>query len=135
VNPTVHPIGKMAHTSNSGNMDEALARLEAVDPPADLPEPDLTANARQVLERRYLKKSPDTGEVIETPRQIFWRVASHVAKGELAFPGSSPAQALSVARDFYGLMASKLFMPNSPTLMNAGREMGMLSAVFNTPRP
>ena len=133
MNPTVHPIGKMAYTSNTDSQDESLARLEAADPPADLQEPDLTPNARKVLERRYLKKSPETGEVIETPRQIFWRVATHIAKAELAFTGGSPAQALAVARDFYGLMADKVFMPNSPTLMNAGREMGMLSACFVLP--
>ncbi len=133
MNPTVHPIGKMAHTSDPDNLDESLVRLEAADPPADLQEPDLTPNARKVLERRYLKKSPETGEVIETPRQIFWRVATHIAKAELAFTGGSPAQALALARDFYGLMADKLFMPNSPTLMNAGREMGMLSACFVLP--
>ncbi len=80
-------------------------------PPTDLPEPELTANAVTVLERRYLKKSLETGEVIETPRELFWRVATHVAQAELAFEGGSPELALSIARDFYGLMAERVFMP------------------------
>ncbi len=107
--------------------------LNAVDPPADLPDPTMTENALAVLRRRYLKKDPDNGEVVETPRQIFWRVATHIAKAEMLFPGGTPEKALSVAKEFYGLMASCRFMPNSPTLMNAGREMGMLSACFVLP--
>ena len=68
-------------------MDPASAKaaIESVDPPIDLPDPNLTENAKTVLGRRYLKKSPETGEVVETPRQLFWRVASHVAKAELSF--------------------------------------------------
>jgi ribonucleoside-diphosphate reductase alpha chain len=121
----------------AGGSDEAtaaaLARLEALDPPAHLGEPDLSANARAVLERRYLKKDPETGAVVETPRQAFWRVAAHIAKAELLFPGGTAERALAVAEEFYDLMARRLFMPNSPTLMNAGREMGMLSACFVLP--
>ena len=109
------------------------AALEAADPPAQLPDPQMTANALAVLERRYLKKDPETGEVCETPRQIFWRVATHIAKGELRFPGGTPEKALAVAGEFYELMATCRFMPNSPTLMNAGRDMGMLSACFVLP--
>ena len=112
------------------NPNEAL---EAADPPQSLPDPQLTENALAVLQRRYLKKDPDTGEVVETPRQIFWRVATHIAKGETRFAGGSPAKALAVAGEFYELMATCRFMPNSPTLMNAGREMGMLSACFVLP--
>ncbi|MCP5021143.1 MAG: adenosylcobalamin-dependent ribonucleoside-diphosphate reductase, partial [bacterium] len=110
-----------------------LIHLEAVDPPADLPDPELSKNGEMVLERRYLKKEPETGEVIETPRQMFWRVASHVAKGELAFTDNDYDHAMEIAREFYSLMSTRLFMPNSPCLMNAGREMGMLSACFVLP--
>ncbi|MDF1797818.1 MAG: vitamin B12-dependent ribonucleotide reductase [Planctomycetota bacterium] len=112
---------------------EPQAQLEQLDPPADLPNPSLTNNAVEVLKRRYLRKDPDTGAVIETPRQLFWRVATHIAKAEFAFPGSSPDRTLAVAKEFYELMAKRVFMPNSPTLMNAGREMGMLSACFVLP--
>ncbi len=112
---------------------DALAELEAIAPPQDLPDPDLTENAVTVLERRYLKKDPHTGKVCETPRELFWRVAAHIARPEIDFPGGSAQRALAVAREFYTLMAKRLFMPNSPTLMNAGREMGMLSACFVLP--
>ena len=95
--------------------------------------PDLTQNAITVLERRYLKKDPDTGEVIETPTQLFWRVATHVAKAELAYAPGNYERAMAVATEFYDLMANRMFMPNSPCLMNAGREMGMLSACFVLP--
>jgi len=111
----------------------ALAQLEAIEPPLHLADPDLAPNARAVLERRYLKKDAESGAVIETPRQCFWRVAAHIAKAELLFSGGSPERALAVAEEFYDLMAKRLFMPNSPTLMNAGREMGMLSACFVLP--
>jgi ribonucleoside-diphosphate reductase alpha chain len=111
----------------------ALAQLEAQEPPLHLADPDLAPNALAVLERRYLKKDPDTGAVVETPRQCFWRVATHIAKAELLFSGGTAERALAVAEEFYDLMARRLFMPNSPTLMNAGREMGMLSACFVLP--
>jgi ribonucleoside-diphosphate reductase alpha chain len=112
---------------------DALAELEAIAPPQDLPDPDLTGNAVTVLERRYLKKDPNTGKVCETTRELLWRVASSIAKPEIDFPGGTAERALAVAREFYLLMARRQFMPNSPTLMNAGREMGMLSACFVLP--
>ena len=117
----------------SDSSSPALVQPEATDPPAHLVEPEISENACTVLERRYLKKSPENGEVVETPRQLYWRVASHIARPELGFPGGSPEQALAVAGEFYELMALRKFMPNSPTLMNAGREMGMLSACFVLP--
>ncbi len=138
MNPTAQRPGSMSPTATDrtgneqGGDSQALALLTAVDPPADLGQPDLTANARTVLERRYLKKS-EAGELTETPAQLFWRVATHIGRAEERFPGGTPEQSLAVARDFYSLMADKLFMPNSPTLMNAGREMGMLSACFVLP--
>ncbi len=112
---------------------EALAELEAYEPPRRLIDPGLPPNAIAVLERRYLKKDPETGAVVETPRQAFWRVATHIAKAEMLFSGGSAERALAVAEEFYDMMAKRLFMPNSPTLMNAGREMGMLSACFVLP--
>ncbi len=121
------------HMAIPTSQEEALAQLEAVDPPASLRDPELTENAVKVLERRYLKKEPETGTLCETPRQLLWRVAAHIARGELAFAGGTPAQAVAVATEFYDIMARRRFMPNSPTLMNAGREMGMLSACFVLP--
>ncbi|MDZ4774417.1 MAG: vitamin B12-dependent ribonucleotide reductase [Planctomycetota bacterium] len=128
--PSIHQKSRQAETRSTV---DALAELEAIAPPADMPEPDLTENAITVLERRYLKKDPSNGKVCETPRELFWRVASCVARADVSFPGGSPERALEVAREFYTLMAKRQFMPNSPTLMNAGREMGMLSACFVLP--
>ncbi|MEO1698001.1 MAG: adenosylcobalamin-dependent ribonucleoside-diphosphate reductase [Planctomycetota bacterium] len=109
----------------------ALAALEALDPPADFPEPDLTENARTVLERRYLIRD-EAGALVETPRQLFWRVARTVARAELTYD-AAPEEALEVARDFYTLMSQRMFLPNSPCLTNAGRGSGMLSACFVLP--
>lgn len=133
MNPVTLSKDRRSPMSIPASADEATALLEATSPPEDLVPLGLTQNARTVLERRYLKKDPDTGEVIETPEELFWRVATHIAKGELGFEGGTPQKALAVAREFYGLMAQRRFMPNSPTLMNAGREMGMLSACFVLP--
>ena len=83
-----------------------------------------TENALRVLQNRYLKKD-DSGEVVEQPRELFERVADHVAGVE------SDAQAWR--RPFFDMMWSRKFMPNSPTLMNAGRPLGMLSACFVLP--
>jgi ribonucleoside-diphosphate reductase alpha chain len=126
-------VQKTAAHADSPSAVDALAELESIAPPRDLPDPDLTENAVTVLERRYLKKDPTSGVVCETPRELFWRVASHIAKAELAVPGGGPERALAVAREFYEIMAKRQFMPNSPALMNAGREMGMLSACFVLP--
>ncbi len=100
-------------------------------PLADLPDPDLTENAVTVLERRYLIKD-DELRPIETPRELFWRVARTMAEVELRY-GATRAQALEAAVEFYGLMANGEFEPNSPTLMNAGRPLGQLSACFVLP--
>lgn len=109
----------------------ASAALGETNPPSDLPEPDLTENALKVLERRYLVRGAD-GNLSETPRQLFWRVASTVAKAELNFQ-AAPEEALEVARDYYTLMSQRMFLPNSPCLSNAGRGSGMLSACFVLP--
>ncbi len=108
----------------------ALAALGQLDPPGDLPVPYLTPNAEAVLERRYLQKGSGR-EPTETPRQLFWRVASHVARAELVH-GAAP-QALEQARAFYRALAGLKFLPNSPTLHNAGRDQAQLSACFVLP--
>jgi ribonucleoside-diphosphate reductase alpha chain len=90
---------------------------------AALSEPRLSENGRRVLENRYLAKDA-AGNLAETPCELFWRVSSAVAAAE-----TDPRW----ARRFYEMMASGEFLPNSPTLMNAGREMGMLSACFVLP--
>ena len=110
------------------HLSDRAFELPAV--PSDLPEPDLTENARKVLANRYLKKDKVSGEVVETPKELFWRVAAAVAAPEYEADGK---QGEFWARRYYDLMATGLFVPNSPTLMNAGREMGMLSACFVLP--
>ena len=125
-----HPPVDVASMDQHGNPDP-LRALDAIDPPSDLAEPDLTDNARIVLERRYLARAGADGAA-ETPRQLFWRVARTVAKAELEFD-AEPEEALEVARDFYTLMSQRMFLPNSPCLTNAGRGSGMLSACFVLP--
>jgi len=99
--------------------------------PEAFAEPELTENARRVLEARYLKKD-EAGRCIETPGALFRRVARTIADVELHY-GASAGERERWERAFYWLMVSGDFMPNSPTLMNAGREMGMLSACFVLP--
>ena len=94
-------------------------------------EPQITANSRVVLERRYLKKD-DSGKPAENARQLFERVAKAIASAEKRY-GKSEAEVDAIAERFYEMMARFEFMPNSPTLMNAGRELGQLSACFVLP--
>jgi ribonucleoside-diphosphate reductase alpha chain len=91
---------------------------------------ELSDNALRVLERRYLLKDGE-GRVIETPQELFRRVAKHIASAELLY---DPNIDISLQEEaFYQLMANLEFLPNSPTLMNAGRELGQLSACFVIP--
>ncbi|MBI5519008.1 MAG: vitamin B12-dependent ribonucleotide reductase [Desulfovibrio sp.] len=99
--------------------------------PADLPEVVLNDNAKVVLARRYLRKGPD-GKPYELPKELFWRVASKIAEQEANFKGGK-AKAAARAREYYELLTSFKFLPNSPTLMNAGTDLGQLAACFVLP--
>lgn len=87
-------------------------------------------NALRVLEKRYLMKD-GAGKVIETPQELFRRVAKHIASAELHLDSKADISFWEEA--FYQLMVNLEFLPNSPTLMNAGRELGQLSACFVIP--
>ncbi len=91
----------------------------------------LNGNARTVLEKRYLVKDK-TGKPVESPEDMFWRVATVVAEADRRYGASDEAVAATAAT-FYGLMTQRRFEPNSPTLMNAGRPLGQLSACFVLP--
>ncbi|HYM14330.1 MAG TPA: vitamin B12-dependent ribonucleotide reductase [Dehalococcoidia bacterium] len=97
-------------------------------------EPALSKNARVVLARRYLAKGTD-GEAIETPSQMFRRVARNIAQAEARYvtPAAAAKTVAAYEAQFYKLMASLSFLPNSPTLGNAGRPMQQLAACFVLP--
>ncbi|MEY4956872.1 MAG: hypothetical protein RL409_1129 [Gemmatimonadota bacterium] len=91
----------------------------------------LSANARTVLDKRYLVKDT-SGKSVEQPEDMFWRVATVVAEADRRY-GASDGAVQAVAEEFYFLMTQRRFEPNSPTLMNAGRPLGQLSACFVLP--
>lgn len=91
----------------------------------------LSNNARTVLEKRYLVKDAK-GKPVEKPEDMFWRVATTVAEADRRY-GASDGAVQALAEEFYFLMTQRRFEPNSPTLMNAGRPLGQLSACFVLP--
>ncbi len=92
---------------------------------------NLTPNAQKVLEKRYLKKDEE-GKIVETPEQLFRRVARAIAEAERLY-GKTEVEVAEVEEAFYRMLTSLEFLPNSPTLMNAGRRLGQLSACFVLP--
>ena len=96
--------------------------------PADLPPVELTDNAREVLVRRYVRRGKD-GTPVESVEEMFWRVAYHVAAVESVYGGD----VLGLAREYYALLTSKKFFPNSPTFTGAGTPLGQLAACFVLP--
>ena len=96
--------------------------------PNQLPKAELTDNAYQVLTRRYIRKG-ENGELTETPEEMFWRVAYHIAKVEKAWGEDIKTRAV----EFYQLLVSRRFFPNSPTFTGAGTPLGQLAACFVLP--
>ena len=92
---------------------------------------DLTSNALKVLEKRYLKKDME-GRITEAAEDLFKRVAGFIASADAAY-GKTKDEVKKVEDGFYELITSLNFLPNSPTLMNAGRRLGQLSACFVLP--
>jgi len=91
----------------------------------------LLPNALTVLQKRYLKKNEE-GKTIETPEDLFRRVSRHISSVDARY-GKTPAEVSRIEDEFYELITSLCFLPNSPTLMNAGRRLGQLSACFVLP--
>jgi len=91
---------------------------------------NLSNNAMRVLRRRYLAKN-EKGEVVETPEDMFRRVAGNIAKADKIYDKNKNIK--EVEEEFYEVMTSTRFLPNSPTLMNAGRDLQQLSACFVLP--
>ncbi|HPP81667.1 MAG TPA: ribonucleotide reductase N-terminal alpha domain-containing protein, partial [Deltaproteobacteria bacterium] len=93
--------------------------------------PELSDTAEYILRLRYLKKDAE-GNVAETPEELFRRVADHVGRAETVF-GADAREAGKVADEFFETLTRLEFLPNSPCLMNAGRELGQLAACFVLP--
>ncbi|MCX5721125.1 MAG: adenosylcobalamin-dependent ribonucleoside-diphosphate reductase [Nitrospirae bacterium] len=98
--------------------------------PPRTPRLQLSDHATTVLHGRYLAKN-NVGRIIETPAQLFWRVATDIAQAERLYPQASRLP--QAAQRWYDCMARRDFLPNSPTLMNAGRRLQQLSACFVLP--
>ncbi len=99
---------------------------------SEIPGLEITANSMEVLRRRYLAKDRK-GEIVETPDEMFRRVARNLAEGDrVEEPGHDIEP---IEEEFYQMLARLEFLPNSPTLMNAGRELQQLSACFVLPVP
>ncbi|MCX5693241.1 MAG: TSCPD domain-containing protein [Candidatus Omnitrophica bacterium] len=92
---------------------------------------NISENCFKVLEKRYLMKDKD-GKVIETPEGMFRRVSRYIAKADKLY-GASGLEIKETENEFYEIMSNFKFMPNSPTLMNAGKDLGQLSACFVLP--
>jgi ribonucleoside-diphosphate reductase alpha chain len=91
----------------------------------------LSENSIRVLMSRYLKKDQD-GIAVEKPSEMFWRIAETVARAEANY-GATEEKVAEIRQSYIDMMVGGVFLPNSPTIMNAGREMGMLSACFVLP--
>ncbi len=92
---------------------------------------DLSENAIKVLERRYLKRD-EAGNLLEKPREMFVRVARNIASAEKKYE-KTEKEILEIEKDFFDMMTDLDFLPNSPTLMNAGKELQQLAACFVLP--
>ena len=115
--------------SNEYSVSQRSGLLPIPAMPADLPPVELTENARQVLIRRYVRRGQD-GNPAETIEEMFWRVAYNIAQVEETW-GSQDV--LTRASDFYYLLTTKKFFPNSPTFTGAGTPLGQLAACFVLP--
>ncbi len=113
----------------TADTDVASSVLKPTSPmPENLRKVELSENAQEVFIRRYVRKKED-GSPQERKEETFWRVAYHIAAEEEKWGGD----VIQTARDFYELLASKRFLPNSPTFTGAGTPLGQLAACFVLP--
>jgi len=124
---------KMVQTKTTLKTKE-LQRLgkEIPTPPIDLPTPTLSENAAYIAKTRYAKRD-ESGTPVETPKEMFWRVAYNIATADRSFNNNSNEKTLSTARIFYKMMARQEYIPNTPTMINAGKPNQQLSACFVLP--
>lgn len=110
-----------------------IPRYKKIPPlPKDLPEPTFSESSNKILQERYLLKSGDL-EAAETVAERFWHIAYDIASAEFDF-SQDPKQVLELAKSFYTMMVNQEFLPNSPTIMNAGKQNGLqYSACFVLP--
>ena len=117
---------------------EKLAEIYAIGsqiptPPANLAEPKLSENSWYIGKTRYAKRDAK-GNPIETPKELFWRVAYNIATAERLY-GASEKDHIATATKFYKLMSTRKFLPGTPVLLNAGKPKQQLSSCFVLPIP
>jgi ribonucleoside-diphosphate reductase alpha chain len=130
-------MGEKIKPTVSLNETEKLAEIRKIGreiptPPASLAEPDLSDNAWYIGRTRYARRD-SKGNPIESPKELFWRVAYNIAAPERLYGGKRIHMA--TATKFYKLMATQRFLPNTPTLLNTGKPKQQLSACFVLPVP
>lgn len=121
------------HIKKSDTTEGELLEIGSQIPPVPehLPEPSLSETALYIAKTRYARRS-DKGQPEETAREMFWRVAYNISVAELLY-GADQSQVLAKAESFYKLLSSQKFIPNTPTMLNAGKPMQQLSACFVLP--
>ena len=127
-----------AQSSSDATIDDGRRRIRVAMVAAGIAQQingrstELTENSEVVLRRRYLSKDRE-GNILEDPEGMFRRVARNLSMADLNYPPATEGDRQATEQEFYNVMRRLEFMPNSPTLMNAGRELQQLSACFVLP--
>ena len=125
-------------TKNKGQIISELSEIYTIGQnvpvaPRNLIDPELSENALYIASTRYARKNLN-GKATETPKEIFWRVAYNIATADRLYDGSDSIHE-KTALEFYNLMATRRFLPNTPTLLNTAKKGQQLSACFVLPVP